>query len=67
MKSDVKITSSHLDRKAYIYIRQSTEHQVRKNIESQQRQYELVDLAKKYKWTEDSIIVIDDDLGRSGC
>jgi DNA invertase Pin-like site-specific DNA recombinase/transposase len=66
MKSDVKITSSHLDRKAYIYIRQSTEHQVRKNIESQQRQYELVDLAKKYKWTEDSIIVIDDDLGRSG-
>jgi DNA invertase Pin-like site-specific DNA recombinase len=66
MKSDEKITSSHLDRKAYIYIRQSTEHQVRQNIESQQRQYELVDLAKTYKWSEDSISVIDDDLGRSG-
>jgi DNA invertase Pin-like site-specific DNA recombinase len=66
MKSDAKITSSHLDRKAYIYIRQSTEHQVRENIESQQRQYELVDLAKTYKWSEDSIRVIDDDLGRSG-
>ena len=65
MKSDVKITSSHLDRLAYIYIRQSTEHQVRENIESQQRQYELVDLAKTYGWSEDSIIVIDDDLGRS--
>lgn len=66
MKSNTKITSSHLDRKAYIYIRQSTEHQVRENIESQQRQYELVHLAKQYKWAEDSITVIDDDLGRSG-
>ena len=66
MKSDGKISPGHLNRKAYIYIRQSTEHQVRENIESQQRQYELVDLAKQYKWDEDSIIVIDDDLGRSG-
>ena len=66
MKSDSKIVSSHLTRNAYIYIRQSTEHQVRENIESQQRQYELVDLAKQYKWNENSIIVIDDDLGRSG-
>ncbi len=66
MKSDSKITPSHLNRNAYIYIRQSTERQVRENIESQQRQYELVDLAKQYKWNEDSIIVIDDDLGRSG-
>jgi len=66
MKSDSKISPSHLNRNAYIYIRQSTEHQVRENIESQQRQYELVDLAKQYNWNEDSIIVIDDDLGRSG-
>ena len=66
MKSDSKIAPSHLNRNAYIYIRQSTEHQVRENIESQQRQYELVDLAKQYEWNEHSIIVIDDDLGRSG-
>ena len=66
MKNDSKITPSHLDRNAYIYIRQSTEHQVRENIESQQRQYELVDLAEQYLWNKDSIIVIDDDLGRSG-
>jgi len=66
MKSDSKISPSHLNRNAYIYIRQSTEHQVRENIESQQRQYELVDLAKQYNWNENSIIVIDDDLGRSG-
>ena len=66
MKNDAKITSSHLQRNAYIYIRQSTEHQVRDNIESQQRQYELADLARKHRWDEQSIIVIDDDLGKSG-
>jgi DNA invertase Pin-like site-specific DNA recombinase/predicted site-specific integrase-resolvase len=66
MKSDMKITPSHLQRNAYIYIRQSTERQVRENIESRQRQYELVDLAEQYKWNENSIIIIDDDLGRSG-
>ena len=53
-------------RNAYIYIRQSTDHQVRENIESQQRQYELVDLARQYHWNEEAIIVIDDDLGKSG-
>jgi len=65
MNSASKITSLHLQRNAYIYIRQSTEHQVRQNIESQQRQYELVHLAQQYHWSEDAIIVIDDDLGRS--
>ena len=66
MRNDSKIAPSHLNRNAYIYIRQSTEHQVRENIESQQRQYELIDIAKQYNWNQDSIIVIDDDLGRSG-
>jgi len=63
--NNTKIMSSHLKRNAYIYIRQSTEHQVRDNIESKQRQYELVNLAQQYKWNPESIIVIDDDLGRS--
>lgn len=57
-KNENKINPSHLNRNAYIYIRQSTEHQVRENIESQQRQYELVDLARQYQWNESSIIVI---------
>jgi len=65
MPRDSKITSSHLQRNAYIYIRQSTDHQVRENIESQQRQYELVEIARQHHWTNDSIVVIDDDLGRS--
>jgi DNA invertase Pin-like site-specific DNA recombinase len=65
MKSHNKIMSAHLQRGAYIYIRQSTEHQVLENIESQQRQYELANRAQQYGWGEDQIIVIDDDLGRS--
>ena len=65
MNNDSKITLSHLQKNAYIYIRQSTQHQVRENIESQQRQYELVQLAQQYNWSEDSITIIDDDLGRS--
>ncbi len=65
MKIDCKITSSHLRRSAYIYIRQSTEHQFRENIESRQRQYELVELAKQNSWATDTIVIIDDDMGRS--
>ena len=65
MKSHSKITSEHLQRRAYIYIRQSTEHQVLENIESQQRQYELANIAQQYGWGEEQITIIDDDLGRS--
>src|SRR5208283_6222675 len=65
MTNNTRITPSHVRRNAYIYVRQSTEHQVRDNIESQQRQYELVDLARQFSWQEESIIVIDDDLGKS--
>ena len=61
IKNDIKITVSHLSRNAYIYIRQSTEHQVRENIESQERQYELFDLALQYQWKEESILIIDDE------
>lgn len=60
-----KITSAHVQRHAYIYVRQSTEHQVRCNLESQQRQYELSDLARSYGWEPEAVMVIDDDLGRS--
>lgn len=65
MTNNTRIAPSHLRRNAYIYVRQSSEHQVRDNIESRQRQYELVDLARHFSWCEESIIVIDDDLGKS--
>ena len=52
-----------LQRKAVVYVRQSTAQQVQTNLESQRRQYELVDVAKRRGFTE--VEVIDDDLGRS--
>ena len=52
-----------LDRGAVVYIRQSTGAQVQENLESQRRQYELVDLARRYGFRD--VAVIDADLGRS--
>src|SRR6201990_1165240 len=59
-----KITAEHLQRNAYVYIRQSTPDQLVHNLESQRRQYALADRAKQLGWTTAEII--DDDLGRSG-
>jgi excisionase family DNA binding protein len=52
-----------LKRKAVVYVRQSTQAQVQSNLESQRRQYELVDVARCRGFRE--VEVIDDDLGRS--
>ena len=59
-----KIKSEHLSRKAYIYIRQSSMEQVHNNQESQRIQYQLEDHAQKMGWKD--IVIIDEDLGRSG-
>ncbi|BAV50178.1 transposase [Mesorhizobium loti] len=60
----MKITSDHLARGAFIYIRQSTVDQLANNHESRRRQYGLADRAHALGWTD--VTVIDDDLGRSG-
>src|ERR1700728_953083 len=52
-----------LKRKAVVYIRQSTPLQVQVNLESQRRQYELVDEARRHGFRD--VEIIDDDLGRS--
>ena len=49
---------------AYIYVRQSTAYQVVNNLESQRRQYGLVERARQLGW--DDVQLVDDDLGRSG-
>lgn len=59
-----KITSEHLQRQAFVYVRQSTMDQVQNNRESQRRQYGLTDRARTLGWQQ--VTVIDDDLGRSG-
>ncbi len=59
-----KITPNHLKRTAYVYIRQSSLSQVRDNLESRRRQYELADRARSLGWSQ--VEVVDEDLGRSG-
>jgi DNA invertase Pin-like site-specific DNA recombinase len=61
-----KITPSHLQRNAYLYVRQSTLRQVVENTESTQRQYALQQRAIALGWTQEQITIIDDDLGKSG-
>ena len=59
-----KITPEHLARDAYVYVRQSTPDQLLKNPESRRRQYALAARARVLGWG--NVVVIDDDLGRSG-
>jgi len=59
-----KINPIHLQRDAYVYVRQSTGHQVRAHPESQRRQYALADHARGLGFAH--VIVIDEDVGRSG-
>jgi len=60
-----KVKATHLSRKAYVYVRQSTMHQVMENQESTRRQYELRDRAVGLGWPSEQIVVIDSDLGCS--
>jgi DNA invertase Pin-like site-specific DNA recombinase/transposase-like protein len=66
MRGEGKITSSHLDRTALIYLRQSTMLQVREHGESTARQYGLAGEAARLGWPASRIEVIDCDLGMSG-
>src|SRR6266853_156920 len=60
-----KVTTSHLKRNAYLYIRQSTLRQVFENTEGTLRQYDLRQRAVALGWPTERIIVIDSDLGQS--
>jgi DNA invertase Pin-like site-specific DNA recombinase len=63
MTSADLLPATVLKRRAVVYVRQSTQRQVQSNLESQRRQYELVDVARQRGFRD--IEVIDDDLGRS--
>jgi DNA invertase Pin-like site-specific DNA recombinase len=66
MHSPSKVTSEHLRRLAYLYVRQSSLQQVQDHRESTARQYDLQRRAQALGWSADQIIVIDEDLGLSG-
>jgi DNA invertase Pin-like site-specific DNA recombinase len=64
--SQTKIRLEHLDRQAFIYVRQSTIIQVRENTASTARQYDLVQRARDLGGAPEHIVVIDQDQGHSG-
>jgi DNA invertase Pin-like site-specific DNA recombinase len=66
MKESLKIQPHHLERGAYLYIRQSSMRQVVENVESTKRQYGLRGRATALGWRDEQIIVIDNDQGESG-
>jgi DNA invertase Pin-like site-specific DNA recombinase len=66
MNESLKVQPHHLERGAYLYIRQSSMRQVIENIESTKRQYALRSRAIALGWHDDQIIVIDNDQGESG-
>ena len=66
MSGPDKVTSDHLSRLAYLYVRQSSLHQVRENRESTARQYDLKRRAQALGWNIEQVVVIDEDLGLSG-
>jgi hypothetical protein len=66
MSSHQKITERHRQRRAVVYVRQSTLVQVERNTESAQRQYALRDRAIDLGWPASAVVVVDEDTGRSG-
>jgi DNA invertase Pin-like site-specific DNA recombinase len=61
-----KVTEQHRRRRAVVYVRQSTLHQVERNQESSARQYALRERATELGWPPGSVSVVDEDTGRSG-
>ena len=65
MNVESKVTTEHLKRCAYLYIRQSTLRQVLENTESTKRQYALRQRAMALGWSEARIVIIDHDQAQS--
>lgn len=65
MNETTKITPSHLDRSAWVYVRQSSPAQVEHNRESTERQYRLVERPLALGWTREQVEVVDEDQGVS--
>jgi DNA invertase Pin-like site-specific DNA recombinase len=60
------LSPAQRERRAYVYVRQSSPKQVRENTAGRQNQYALVERARALGWPRERIHVIDDDLGQSG-
>jgi DNA invertase Pin-like site-specific DNA recombinase len=66
MTDHSKIKPAHLQRDAFVYVRQSSPSQVEHNRESTERQYALANRAVELGWPRQQVTVVDEDLGLSG-
>ena len=66
VNASLKVQPHHLERAAYLYVRQSSMKQVIENVESTKRQYALRARATALGWADDRVVVIDSDQGESG-
>jgi excisionase family DNA binding protein len=64
--SSSKVGVTHLDRKAYVYVRQSSPQQVLHHHESRRRQYQMAEWVEQVGWPRERVVVIDEDQGKSG-
>jgi len=64
--ASTKITADHRQRRACVYVRQSTVFQVLHHRESTERQYNLRQRARELGWAADTVVIIDEDQGQSG-
>jgi DNA invertase Pin-like site-specific DNA recombinase len=65
MSTSDLIQPQHLTRRAVIYVRQSSPHQVLTNTESQRLQYAMTRRARELGWHEKDVLIVDDDTGRT--
>ncbi|MFI6690139.1 recombinase family protein [Streptomyces sp. NPDC050485] len=66
MTENSKVTASHRQRMAIVYVRQSTLLQLERNKESTARQYDLVQRAMALGWSRAAVSIVDEDQGHSG-
>ena len=59
MSESLKVQPHHVERDAYLYVRQSSMRQVIENVESTKRQYALRGRPIALGWREDQIVVVD--------
>src|SRR5262249_17834884 len=58
---DAKIRPEHLERRAFVYIRQSSPQQLRDHAEGRRRQFQMTDWAERTGWPRERIVVIDEE------
>src|SRR5204863_8479054 len=60
------IRAWHLEKLAFVYLRQSSLTQVRRNTEGEERQRRMHDLIRELGWPEEQVVVLRGDTGNSG-